>query len=257
MKPILILCAILIPLCVQAQAPDSTKAIPAAELLKSDTIKTPSGLTVIFNERGSGKRARVGNLAIVHYTGKLANGKVFDSSVEREPFAFRLGKKQVIKGWDEGIAMLRIGDKATLVIPPDLGYGAKGAGERIPPNSQLIFDVELLDLKKESVGDVISSNIDKLGIPKAQKLYENLKSANFKGYYLGESDLNRVGYEYLNKEKYAEAIAVFKINVDAFPNSGNVYDSLGEAYMKSGDKVNAAANYKRSLEIDPKNTNAV
>lgn len=258
MKSLFALAALILPLCVYAQSPDTaSKPRVSAAMLKSDTIRTPSGLTVIFNERGSGKRAREGNLAIVHYTGKLADGRIFDSSIEREPFAFRIGRKQVIKGWDEGIAMLRIGDKATLIIPPDLGYGAKGAGDRIPPNSQLIFTVELVDLKRESVGEVISANIDKLGIEKAEKLYQNLKSAKFKGHYLGESELNRIGYEYLGKEKYPEAIAVFKMNVDAFPNSGNVYDSLGEAYMKAGDKVKAIANYKRSLEIDPKNTNAV
>src|SRR5687767_7442124 len=244
MKRILILLAFLLPVCAFAQRPD--------------TVRTDSGLVVIFKQRGDGQRAKVGQMAIVHYTGTLVDGKVFDSSVEREPFAFRLGKGQVIKGWDEGIAMLRIGDKATLVIPPQMGYGAKGAGDRIPPNSQLIFDVELLDLKTESVGDMLVAAIDRKGPEQAQKVYERLKKANFKGFFISESDLNRIGYDYLAKQKkIPEAIAVFTINVDAYPNSANVYDSLGEAYKEAGDKEKAIANYERSLEIDPHNANAV
>ncbi|MBC8144761.1 MAG: FKBP-type peptidyl-prolyl cis-trans isomerase [bacterium] len=244
MKPILILLAFLLPVCALAQRPD--------------TVRTDSGLVVIWKQRGDGERAKVGQMAIVHYTGKLVDGKIFDSSVEREPFAFRLGKGQVIKGWDQGIAMLRIGDKATLIIPPAMAYGAKGAGEIIPPNAQLIFDVELLDLTTESVGDMLIAAIDRKGPAQAAKVFSRLKKANFKGYYCSESDLNRVGYDYLTKQKkIPEAIAVFEINVEAYPNSANVYDSLGEAYKEAGNKEKAIANYERSLELDPKNANAV
>jgi len=84
----------------------------------------------------------------VHYTGKLVNGKVFDSSVQRGvPFEFTLGRGMVIHGWDEGIALMKVGEKGTLVIPSALGYGARGAGAAIPPNSVLIFDVELVGTK--------------------------------------------------------------------------------------------------------------
>lgn len=90
-----------------------------------------------------------GNKCVVHYTGRLLNGEVFDSSVERNvPFEFTLGAGEVIKGWDEGIAMLHKGEKAILIMPSDLGYGENGAGGgSIPPFSPLVFEVELLDIK--------------------------------------------------------------------------------------------------------------
>jgi len=104
-----------------------------------------SGLIYIEREKGSGPQAVPGANVKVHYTGKLLDGTVFDSSVERgEPFAFQLGQGRVIQGWDEGIALMRQGGKATLIIPSKLAYGERGAGNRIPPFSPLLFDVELI-----------------------------------------------------------------------------------------------------------------
>ncbi len=107
---------------------------------------TASGLTYIITERGSGEQAMAGKTVTVHYTGMLTSGVKFDSSLDRsEPISFPLGVGKVIKGWDEGIAKLRVGDKAMLIIPPALGYGARGAGNgEIPPNATLIFIVELV-----------------------------------------------------------------------------------------------------------------
>lgn len=111
-------------------------------------MKTQSGLDFIEIEEGKGKQAEVGKTVAVHYTGKFQDGRVFDSSVSRgEPIEFVLGQGMVIKGWDEGIAMMRVGGKAQLIIPPDLAYGEKGAGGVIPPNATLVFDVELVKLK--------------------------------------------------------------------------------------------------------------
>ncbi len=96
---------------------------------------------------GTGKEAVAGKSVKVHYTGTLENGKKFDSSHDRgEPFAFRLGAGQVIKGWDQGVAGMKVGGKRKLTIPPDLAYGARGFPPVIPPNSTLVFEVELLDV---------------------------------------------------------------------------------------------------------------
>jgi len=118
------------------------------ETLAAGFEKTESGLRYQFIQRGSGKQAESGKTVAVHYEGSLENGKVFDSSYPRKkPIEFRLGQGQVIEGWDEGIALLKVGDKARFVIPSDLGYGPAGAGGVIPPNAILIFDVELMDVK--------------------------------------------------------------------------------------------------------------
>jgi peptidyl-prolyl cis-trans isomerase A (cyclophilin A) len=118
------------------------------EKLAAGFEKTESGLRYQFIQKGDGKQAEAGKTVSVHYEGSLENGKVFDSSYPRKkPIEFKLGIGQVIEGWDEGIALLKVGDKARFVIPSDLGYGPAGAGGVIPPNATLIFDVELMDVK--------------------------------------------------------------------------------------------------------------
>ncbi|MFH6987702.1 peptidylprolyl isomerase [Flavobacterium collinsii] len=118
------------------------------EQLAAGFDKTDSGLRYKMIQKGEGKKAEAGKTVAVHYEGSLENGKVFDSSYPRKkPIEFRLGQGQVIEGWDEGIALLQVGDKARFVIPSDLAYGASGAGGVIPPHATLIFDVELMDVK--------------------------------------------------------------------------------------------------------------
>jgi len=116
------------------------------------TVTTPSGLKYIDVKAGTGASPKTGQTCVMHYTGWLYdNGKKgakFDSSVDRgQPFEFPIGTGRVIKGWDEGVASMKVGGKRTLIIPPELGYGARGAGGVIPPNATLMFDVELLAIK--------------------------------------------------------------------------------------------------------------
>jgi len=116
------------------------------------TMTTQSGLKITDSKIGTGATPKPGQTCIVHYTGWLyengVKGKKFDSSVDRnEPFEFPIGQRKVIAGWDEGVATMKVGGKRTLIIPPALGYGARGAGGVIPPNATLMFDVELLDVK--------------------------------------------------------------------------------------------------------------
>ena len=125
---------------------------PASAQPKETSVTTPSGLKITDTQVGTGATPKTGQICVMHYTGWLyengAKGKKFDSSLDRgQPFEFPLGRRQVIAGWDEGVASMRVGGKRTLIIPPALGYGARGAGGVIPPNATLMFDVELLALK--------------------------------------------------------------------------------------------------------------
>jgi hypothetical protein len=111
-------------------------------------VKTTSGLSYVDEVVGNGDLAKAGQTVSVHYTGWLTNGHKFDSSVDRgQPFEFQLGQGQVIKGWDEGVAGMKVGGKRRLTIPPELGYGSRGAGSDIPPNATLVFEVQLLGIK--------------------------------------------------------------------------------------------------------------
>jgi FKBP-type peptidyl-prolyl cis-trans isomerase len=131
----------------KAKRLEEEKKLQAAELDKvaAGFDETSSGLRYRIIENGNGSKAEKGQQVSVHYEGALLNGQVFDSSYQRnQPIDFKLGVGQVIPGWDEGISLLKVGDKARFVIPPDLAYGSAGAGGVIPPNATLLFDVELV-----------------------------------------------------------------------------------------------------------------
>jgi peptidylprolyl isomerase len=148
---ILAACSCVAFLVLPARADE--KAAPAAAEKKESKMKTtPSGLQYEDTKEGTGASPKTGQTCVMHYTGWLwengAKGKKFDSSLDSgKPFEFPLGQGRVIKGWDEGVATMKIGGKRTLLIPPGLGYGARGAGGVIPPNSTLLFEVELLGVK--------------------------------------------------------------------------------------------------------------
>jgi peptidylprolyl isomerase len=142
MKKFLILIIAFAPIVANAQK----KKEKSKSTKQPITMKTASGLEYTITEKGNGKKPQIGDKIVVHYTGKLLNDTVFDSSKKHgQPFSFKLGVGQVIKGWDEAFQLLQVGDKATIKFGPELGYGAQDMGS-IPPNSTLIFDVELLEV---------------------------------------------------------------------------------------------------------------
>jgi peptidylprolyl isomerase len=137
---------------IAALAAATTGVIMSESADAQPVTATPSGLKMIDVKVGTGAMPKTGQTCVMHYTGWLyvdgKKGAKFDSSLDRnEPFSFKIGQGQVIGGWDEGVATMKVGGKRTLIIPPDLGYGSRGAGGVIPPNATLIFDVELLGVK--------------------------------------------------------------------------------------------------------------
>jgi FKBP-type peptidyl-prolyl cis-trans isomerase len=148
-KPPSLLIALAISLATVA-TPACKKDGGTSPISTEVTTKTPSGLgyAILTPGKADARIAKNGDAVMVHYSGFLTNGTKFDSSLDRnEPIDFTLGSGMVIKGWDEGVAGMRIGEKRRLVIPPELGYGAKGAGSDIPPNATLVFEVELVGIK--------------------------------------------------------------------------------------------------------------
>jgi peptidylprolyl isomerase len=133
------------------QVASSATDLMAADNQAADNqnpVTTPSGLKYIDLIEGTGAEPQKGQTVVVHYTGTLENGRKFDSSRDRDqPFEFSIGAGRVIKGWDEGLSTMKVGGQRRLIIPPELGYGARGAGGVIPPNATLIFDVELLGIE--------------------------------------------------------------------------------------------------------------
>ena len=223
-------------------------------------LRTPSGLTYMVLQKGTGRIPKAGETVIYNYTGTFTNGKKFDSSYDegREPLAFTLGAGELIKGMDEGISKLRVGDKAFLMLPPEIAYGSRNIGNGlIPPDSTLVFLVEIIDIKSSSLAKVLFDLGTKDGVPAMLARYQEMKKTGFGDVYGGEDAMNALGYRFLRQKNTDAAIAVLKLVVEEYPKSANAHDSLGEAYATAGQKQLAIESYEKALTLNPKFTSAI
>ncbi|MBU8891231.1 MAG: FKBP-type peptidyl-prolyl cis-trans isomerase [Bacteroidales bacterium] len=223
----------------------------------SDTITTESGLKYYIVEDGDGEKVQEGKEVTLHGIGTLENGEVFwETRESNSPFQFVTGKNNVIKGVEEGVSKMRVGDRWIFILPPEIAYGVKQRGP-IPPNSTLVFDYEVLDVSdpKKSIIDTLYKIIESDGIDQALDMYQYLKDQkdifNFRA-----DQLNVLGYKLIGEEKHDAAEVVLELNAKEHPDNFNVWDSLGEIYMVLGKDELAVECYEKSLELYPKNTNA-
>ncbi len=225
-----------------------------------DTVTTPSGLKYIVLEKGNGEQAVAGKEVAVNYIGKLANGTEFDNSYKRgRPIKFILGAGKVIKGWDEGIALMHVGDKYRLIIPPQLGYGPAGAGGVIPPNATLVFDTQLMSVSKPmlSLADTLMETIFEKGIDSAVAQYHELYKTQKDQYDFDEDQINGLAFRFMRNGMFKPAIALLKLNSETYPKSTDIYEALGDAYMFDNNKELSIENFNKVLQLDPKNQHAL
>lgn len=225
-----------------------------------DTARTPSGVTCIFLQHGQGRRPKLGDIVVLRSTGVLEDGKEFRHPPDDgSPGWYWLLPGRQPEGIIEAMGLLHVGDSAVIVIPSSLGYGPKGGFKgAIPPNAPLTYVVELLDVKSKEISSVLTETIKSGGIDAAVEQYRTLQQQDFPDVYVNEAQINGLGYNLLNEKKDSRAaIQIFQLNAQTFPNSANVYDSLGEAYAVSGQKSFAIESYKKALAIDPKKESSI
>ncbi len=233
-------------------------AVSAQTVTKNDTVTTADGLKYIVLKKGNGIKAENGKEVSVNYAGYLTDGKEFDSSYKRgRPIKFVLGQGQVIKGWDEAVALMHVGDKFRLIIPPDLAYGSRKAG-LIPPNSTLIFDTELMGVSvpKLSLADTLLMAMFSKGIDSAVSRFRKIMRTDKDKYDLDEDGLNNLGYRLLSSHYSEQAIKLLNLNLELHPDSYNIRDLLAEAYMMEGKKDQAVKNLQEALKLNPKDQRA-
>ena len=243
-----------------------TEHLPTAIPTVSGKPSTLFALRSIDTKLGTGAMMSSRTCVYAHYTGWLTNGTKFDSSRDttpdgkpRTPIAFAQGARRVIAGWDVGFEGMHVGGQRRLFIPYQLAYGEIGRPPTIPAKAELIFDVELMDVHKalKPIIDTMMVLIFNKDLDGAIDVYHDIKDSKSKNDYdFREEQLNTLGYQLLQSGMKKDAIEIFKLNVEEFPKSFNVYDSLGEGYMINGDTKLAIKNYEKSLKLNPKNDNA-
>ncbi len=243
-----------------AAAPSVAASAAAAQAPAQLGITTASGLTYVITHAAHGRRAQAGEVMFSHYTVLLADGKKIESSLDHgDPFGFTVGAGQVIKGMEEVMSKLGVGDEAVAIMPPQIAYGEKGAGSAIPPGATLVFLLHVTDLRAHDkvLSNVLQDLVTNQGLDAAVKRYQELKAAQFGDVYASEGELASLAYRLLRKKMFAEALTFLRLNTEAYPKSADAFANLADGLKKSGDKAQALQACQHALELDPKNADAL
>lgn len=216
---------------------------------------SPTGLRYVIVKPG-GRKLASGNVAVMRYLVCIAPGKFLDASQKGRTFAFTLGAKQVIRGTEEAIRKIGLGGSIDADLPYKLAYGAKGRPPAVPPKAELFFAIELAGTYDVALSTLLGHAYASGGADAVNAAYASAQASGFANMYAREDDLNGLAYRMLKKKQYDGAITVLQLNAKRFPDSWNAYDSLGDAYRMAGQAAPAIQNYKRALELNPKDDNA-
>jgi len=220
-----------------------------------DVVRTVSGLVYVPFRNGAGRQPKPGEIVVARLSKYVGNGgEMRPIQGSESPEAIRLQNGSKTPGLLEGLRRLRVGDCGLLIIPPALAYGTAGSSTlNILPNSPLVYFVDIADVKSDSLSYTVARTIAMKGVDAGISKYHELANEGFSDLYRsGQADLNALGYWRLQERDFEGAIKLFKLNVEAYPGSADVYDSLGEAYAKKGDKQQATEAYRKAVAIDPK-----
>jgi FKBP-type peptidyl-prolyl cis-trans isomerase len=217
-------------------------------------IRTSSGLVCVVTKQGNGRQPKPGEIVVLRSTVILPDGGEFRRPrADGKPVWYWLLPDRQPPGLVEAMTLLHIGDSAVLVLPAPLGYGGNGrsGNPAVPPNSALTYIVDILDVKSNDVAAMMLETIEKSGVDAGIKQYRDLQQRGFPNLYTDQDQMDGLGFRLLESGDAEGAIKILELDVEAYPDSAKVYDSLGEAYAKSGDKTRAIENYKKALAIDP------
>lgn len=232
----------------------SIQSVHAAADSNAAPEKTVSGVQYVIQSSKNGRAASPGTFVIYSAVGSTNEGRVFLDTRGR-PRLHAVGSRtdDIPVGLQEGLELLRAGDRAIMTVPAQLGYGGEGdASLHVPPNATLQFEVEIFAIDTGKLSNVMKAAMDEGGLEKAAETLKTLRANRFTDVFAAEGQLNYLGYVYLSRhDKAKEAVTIFEWNTEIYPNAANTWDSLADAYLLNGQFDLALGAYRKALALDP------
>lgn len=215
------------------------------------TRMTPSGLRYVLQQRGKAA-LKTPNVAVVGYVLCRTDGTAIEASAPNAPFAFSLGQRQVIRGFEEAVKIAGRGGRIDAYLPYTIAYGAKGSPPVIKPQMTLLFAIDVVRSAPVGLSTILRRALERGGVPEMQRAYRAAAANHFAGMYAAEDDTQLAGYSLMKHRKYDWAIALFTIETKRFPKSADAYALLGEANGRAGKRDAAIAALSTAVRLNPK-----